>query len=137
MTRLFIILIISISLSCCQNKTTNKSKIIGVYDDSLGSKSKSDSFIQLQVILIDKVDTIQLPPYCGSLILDMTLKYKVIKVISGDYNESTILINHICPREAIQNKWVKNDTVYNYKLKRRQIKQLDKTTTMRDYEIVK
>lgn len=135
MKKLFIILIIIISLFSCQNKTIDKSKTTQGYDNYLSSKS--DSLIQLKVILIDKVDTIQLPPYCGSLIFDMTLKYKVIKVISGDYIESTILINHICPREAIQNKWVKNDTIYNYKLKRRQIKQLDKTTTMRDYEIVK
>ena len=131
MKKLLIILTIIITTSSCEN---------GAHTDKKTETENGmvDSIIQAQVTLIDKVDTIELPPYCGTAKVEMTLKYKVLKVIIGDYGESTILIYHLCPREALENKSIKNDTTYNYKLKRRQITLLQNAPVdAGDYAIVK
>jgi len=85
-------------------------------------KIKKDSLdvklIELTVKLSDDVKKIKLPPACGIFQpTDMTFKFKVIKVISGEYNPKTVLINFRCPRELIERKTLEKGKLYNYKLR--------------------
>ena len=111
MTRLSLILIVSLVLTALSSH--------GQIGKTISFLPSTDT-IEVQVKLIDKVDSIQLFPYCGVHVVHMTLKYQVIKVISGNYKDTTILINHICLREMIENKEVRNNGLYIYKLKLRQ-----------------
>jgi len=137
MTRQLFILTVSLALTACKNSDSVVNEA-----HSVDSISKPDSIIQMQVELIDKLDTIKLVGYCGVIKFDMTFKYKVIKVIGGNYNDSTILINQICPTEAIQYKWMQNNTIYTYKLKRRKtirqviVGQKTELVDAGDYEII-
>ena len=88
----------------------------------VGSKSLLNTdTLDVQVRLVDKLDTILLPAYCGITMFNMTLNYQVIKVLNGTYNPQTISINHNCPRELVENGQVQNGRTYIYKLKRRKL----------------
>lgn len=72
--------------------------------------------IEVQVILAEDLKKIKLPAYCGVFMQRMTLKYKVVKVLKGKYSRPTISINHVCPREAIEGKYIVNGKTYTYTL---------------------
>lgn len=48
--------------------------------DTVCAAQPTDSIIELQVRLVDKLDTIKLPAYCGTFMQRMNLKYQVIKL---------------------------------------------------------
>jgi hypothetical protein len=72
--------------------------------------------IEVEVVLAEDLKKIKLPAYCGVFMQRMTLKYKVVKVLKGKYSRSTISINHVCPREAIEGKYIVNGKTYTYTL---------------------
>ena len=73
--------------------------------------------IEVQVMLLDNLKELTLPPYCGTYTTGMILKYKVIKVLNGFYLGNTISIHQDCIREAIENHTLANHITYIYKLK--------------------
>ena len=86
--------------------------------DKINKDSLSKTIVELNVILIDNLKTTKLPPDCGVFQpQNMTFKYEVIKVISGDYKAKTILINHRCPREMVDKKLIENKKSFTYKLR--------------------
>jgi hypothetical protein len=130
MEKLKYILIIALSLSwfgCLgQNDTTENEQPI----------------LKIEVELLTNLDSISLPAYCGIFKWDMTFEYRIIKVINGNYDEKTILINHICPREAVENKWIENNKIYTYTVKKRfgfksiSVGEKMKKEELSDYEII-
>jgi len=140
---LLILFVLITTISCTNRVETGKQ--ITIRNEAIDSiTTKTESIIEVQVELIDRIDTIELPAYCGEFMWDMTMKYKVIKVLKGAYQENTILINHKCPREAIENKWIENNKIYAYKLKPRKMlksisigqKEWGEMQDAGDYEIV-
>lgn len=114
------------------------------HGQDFSDKLKKDTLdlkpIELTVKLADNLKKIKLPPSCGIFQpADMTFKFKVIKVLSGEYHSKTILINFRCPRELIEQKRLENGKLYNYKLRpnRTQIN-VDKNTkpTELEYEVI-
>ncbi len=79
--------------------------------------AQKEETIEIQVMLLDNLKELVLPPYCGIHMTDVVLKYKVIKVVRGFYLGNTILIHQRCIREAIENKTLANHVTYIYKLK--------------------
>lgn len=72
--------------------------------------------IKLKVRLINDVNKITLPPYCGYEIFYGKYEFEVIEVILGTYSKKTIFINVSCPREWIQFEKVDNKTEYYFNL---------------------
>ena len=130
MKKLKHILIITLSLS-----------LFGCFGQNDSTESKS-TILKVEVELLTNIDSITLPAYCGIFKWDMTFEYKVINVIQGNYDEKTILINHFCPREAVENKWIENNKVYTYTVKKRfgiksiSVGEKTKEEELNDYEIV-
>ncbi len=91
----------------CQAAVKNLGK------DSLGTKA-----LELNVKLADDLKELKLPEHCGVFQTNnMTFKYNVIKVIKGEYEAKTILINFHCPNELIEKKVIENGKKYTYKLR--------------------
>lgn len=138
----FFIISILLTFSFCTDINDQKESVR--QRDALAVKTipTNDSIIEIQARLIDKLDTIKLPAYCGTIKFDITLKYEVINVIKGKYADKTILIYHICPREIIEQKMIENDKVYTYKLKRRfelreiKVGEKIKSVDAGDYEMI-
>lgn len=134
------ILILGLTFGCKNSDITEKKLI--EQKDTVYIEQPKDSIIELQAKLIDKLDTIKLPAYCGIFMFRMTLKYHVIKVLNGHYNSEKILINHICPREIVESKGIENGKIYTYKVKRRfvvnsfKLGQKTKAVDAGDYEII-
>ncbi len=107
------------------------------------SKITNDSaIIEVEVILKHELDTINLPPYCGTLMTQQTFIYEVVELKKGEYFADTIAIHHTCIRELVENKFLENEKVYSYKLRKRfgirefKVGQRSETVFMNDYEIL-
>lgn len=142
-TRIFFLITTILVTFGCNNDRTDEKQILRQKDSvDVATRKANDSVIKIQARLIDKLDTVNLPAYCGIFKFDITLKYEVIKVQQGHCNDKTILIYHICPREIIEQKIIENNKIYTYKLKRRlvtrDIKVGEKTKSVDagDYEII-
>jgi hypothetical protein len=72
--------------------------------------------IKLKVRLINDVNKIKLPSYCGYEIFYGKYEFEVIEVILGAYSKKTIFINVSCPREWIQFEKVDNKTHFLFNL---------------------
>jgi hypothetical protein len=98
--------------------------------------------IEVKVRLTTILDSIQLPPYCGTVAWDMTFEFEILEVLSGDYSDKTIRINIQCPLEAVQNKFLETGGEYQYRLvKRYGVKEINigemyKEQELDDYERV-
>ena len=90
--------------------------------------------LELQVMLLDNIKDMPLPPYCGIHMTDNVVNFKVMKSIHGLYLESTVKIHIHCLRELVENKSINNHVTYVYKLK-----PVNPETTPKDkltYEII-
>ncbi len=94
--------------------------------------------LEVIVKLKENINTIKLPPDCGILeVNSLTLTYNVVKVIQGGYKSKTILINHRCPKQLVNNKLIANDTTYTYKLQQKTILPNNKTKANEiEYEVI-
>jgi len=95
--------------------------------------SKEDP-LELQLMLADKVISLPLPPYCGIMMTDNVVRFKVIKVLHGFYLDKTILVHINCLREAVETGTIGDHSTYVYKLKK--VFQLPNDTTEETYNIV-
>lgn len=75
--------------------------------------------LDVDVVLTDSIGALQLPPYCGFMLFNLSLNYSIVQVHSGIVTDSTIRINHQCPRELIEFGAITNDSVYRMRLRPR------------------
>lgn len=136
MIRLLILLTTLFLVISCENQiSSNKSKV----PEQIATENP---ILELQVELIPNLDTLKVLKqlvYCGTLKVEITLNFKVIKVISGKYKHKNIRINISCPLEAINNHSLENNKIYTFRLKRRQlVTNLNngETTDAGDFEII-
>ncbi len=132
----------------CQNESDNMDKE-SLLNPNTETTSKTtitsqsvDSIIELRVKIIDDVDSLKLYPDCGIFLIDLTLKYKVIKVLKGNYSRDTILIYHVCPRLLVNSGVLESNRIYTYRLKKRfavrtyEVGKKPEAVDAGDYEVV-
>lgn len=145
----FLLILFSIGLTvACQNERDNVNKEPLLNSDTEVINKAAirslpiDSIIEVQVKIIKDVAPLKLYPNCGILLVDVTLNYKVIKVLKGNYIKDTILIYHVCPRMLVESKVLENNKVYTYKLKKRfaistyEVGKIPEAVDAGDYEVV-
>lgn len=82
------------------------------------ASAAEEETLQLHLMLADKVISLPLPPYCGVLMTDQVVRFKVIKVLKGFYLKKDILVHIKCLREAVEGGTIGDHGMYVYKLKK-------------------
>lgn len=94
----------------------NAEKQLISHTDSTRSDAKP---LTIEVQLLTNLDSIPFLPDCGTLRVDFTFKYRVVKVIRGDFDEDIIFINHLCPRASIDSKSLQTNKVDTLTVRKR------------------
>ena len=100
------------------------------------SATPTEEPLELQLMLADKVISLPLPPYCGILMTDVVVRFKVIKVLKGFYLKKDILIHIKCLREAVEGGSIGDHATYVYKLKKLPLAPGDTNEDHATYNIV-
>lgn len=95
-----------------------------VYGQNVSSETDTSTFV-VKVELITNLESVVLPPYCGVLAPVLAFQYKVLEVVEGKCDEKTLWIKTMCPREAVENKWIEMNKEYVFKLKRSDFDKVD------------
>jgi len=62
--------------------------------------------LEVKAKLITNLDSVLLPPYCGMVAWNLTFEFELTEVLKGTYPAKQIRINIMCPREAVEHKWL-------------------------------
>ncbi len=110
-----ILLLLFFNTSESKNRKLKRKKESFWYYIDKPIESKFDT-IDVKVKLLDNIDTLNRLVYCGNRSYDLNMNFKIINLISGNYNDSTILIKIYCPLDVIESKWLKNNKEYIFRL---------------------
>lgn len=88
----------------------------GQIQEEIDRLEANEDTIKIEVELITNLDSVEIPVYCGYAPYFLPLDFRIKKVISGTYDKPTIRINYMCPRRAIESKWIVNNGTYTYKV---------------------
>jgi len=108
-----------------------------LHGQAAGAGVTNNTFV-IEVQLADDITKTKLPPDCGIFEMNsMTFTYKVIRVIQGNYKAETILINHRCPKQLIDQKQMENEKIYTLKLRvKTSLSESKKDTDKIEYEVI-
>ncbi|MGV3611571.1 MAG: hypothetical protein ACO1N0_11515 [Fluviicola sp.] len=135
---LTITILFSLLISSCKE---TYSKNIDLQHSFGNELTENGEILVMRVKLLTDLDKIELPPYCGTVIFNMSFEYEVIEVIEGIYTAKTIWINETCPRETVENKFIETGKTYKHRLKKwfhsQQYKGIrDSESNYQEYEVV-
>lgn len=95
--------------------------------------------IEVYVTLIDNLKKMKIPKKCNGRKFpsEVSLSYKVDKLVNGEYHSDIICIRAGCLREMVKYKIIENNKVYHYKLRPFKKRTPDDVETQIDFVIFK
>lgn len=87
--------------------------------------SNTQDTLHLKVKLLTNLESVHLPAYCGVVAWRMTFEFEVLEVVEGTYDEHSIAISILCPRESVENKWLVTGKSYEFRLTESEVNPTD------------